>query len=143
MARQKTATGKAATKKTTTRKKKEEAPQEPEHVHLIASELTPAAPTPPELPDPIEELTSAKPVVARNQESGRYSRVVLQTLVLSAIVRRENSPFIYNEIEDYDGTTKLIGHYKIQGVPRPRRSPMSDEEMRRLEHLTHTEQPEP
>lgn len=123
MARIKTATTKAATpKKPTKRKKRETAPNEPEHVHLLAHELTPAAPTPPELPDPIEELKTMtpEPTIERNQESGRYSRVVLQTLVLSDIVRKEDAPFIYNEVEDYDGNMKLIGHYKIKGVPRPR-----------------------
>ena len=123
MARTKTATAKAATpKKPTTRKKRETVRKEPEHVHLLDRELTPAAPTPPELPDPIEELKAMmpEPTIERNQESGRYSRVVLQTLVLSDIVRKEDAPFIYNEVEDYDGNMKLIGHYKIKGVPRPK-----------------------
>jgi hypothetical protein len=116
----KAATDAAKPKKPTTRKKRETKRQEPEHVHLLDRTLTPAAPTPPELPDPIEMLRAEMPVIERNQESGRYSRVVLQTLVLSEIVRREDSPFIYNEVEDYDGTVKLIGHYKIKGVPRPK-----------------------
>lgn len=124
MARTKTATAKAATpKKPTTRKKRETVRKEPEHVHLLDRQLTPAAPTPPELPDPIEALRrqeAEERKIERDQESGRYSRVVLQTMVLCDIVRRENSPFIYNEVEDYDGNMKLIGHYKIQGVPRPK-----------------------
>ena len=119
MARKKKAATDAAPKKTT-RKKREPKRQEPEHVHLLDRTLTPAAPTLPELPDPIEMLRAEMPVIERNQESGRYSRVVLQTLVLSEIVRREDAPFIYNEVEDYDGNMKLIGHYKIKGVPRPK-----------------------
>ena len=116
------ATDAAKPKKPTTRKKREPKRQEPEHVHLLDRQLTPAAPTPPELPDPIEELKAMmpEPTIERNQESGRYSRVVLQTLVLSDIVRKEDAPFIYNEVEDYDGNMKLIGHYKIKGVPRPK-----------------------
>lgn len=116
----KAATDAAKPKKPTTRKKREPKRQEPEHVHLLDRTLTPAAPTPPELPDPIEMLRAEMPVIERNQESGRYSRVVLQTLVLSEIVRREDAPFIYNEVTEFDGSTKLIGHYKIKGVPRPK-----------------------
>jgi hypothetical protein len=116
----KAATDAAKPKKPTTSKKREAKHQEPEHVHLLDRTLTPAAPTPPELPDPIEMLRAEMPVIERNQESGRYSRVVLQTLALSEIVRREDAPFIYNEVTEFDGSTKLIGHYKIKGVPRPK-----------------------
>ena len=126
-----TKTKKAATAK---RKKKEDAPKQKKLVTLIARELTPAAPK--HEAEPTSETRAPKP-----KRQSKRTIVNLQNKALLSIIKRENPPFIFNEVEVSKGKTKLLGHYKIQGYPR-KNKPMTNDELRDLEKWERRNYPE-